>query len=130
MGNLIAYLDTHAIVWSIENAQKKVAAKARRAMERADEVRVSPAVLLELHLLREIGRVNLRADEYVEVLSEAFPFHVCDLAFANVVLAAAALTWTRDPFDRIIVAQALVGGGTLVTQDAKIRRFFPDTVWD
>ncbi|MEO8099159.1 MAG: PIN domain-containing protein [Acidobacteriota bacterium] len=46
---------------------------------------------------------------------------VCDLPFAAVARQASEETWTRDPFDRIIVAQARVANATLITRDETIQ---------
>jgi PIN domain nuclease of toxin-antitoxin system len=52
-----------------------------------------------------------------------------DLPFQKVVSIATALTWTRDPFDRLIVAQAQAQRAPLVTADNVIRKHFKGAVW-
>lgn len=54
---------------------------------------------------------------------------VCDLPFIDVVRRALALSWTRDPFDRLIVAQAAVRQAPLVTKDRTIGRRYRAGVW-
>jgi PIN domain nuclease of toxin-antitoxin system len=130
VGALIAYLDTHTAVRVRESGFKKLGKKATIALERAAEVRMSPAAVFELQILREIGKINRSPEEYLSTLADTFPFCVCDLHFADVVEAAASLSWTRDPFDRLIVAQTIVGRGELVTIDGHIRKHFSKTIWD
>ena len=54
---------------------------------------------------------------------------VCDKPFERVVQEALALSWTRDPFDRLIVAQAAVGGDLLVTRDKTILQHYEPARW-
>jgi PIN domain nuclease of toxin-antitoxin system len=55
---------------------------------------------------------------------------VDDISFAEVVDAAVGLTWTRDPFDRLIAAHAIVAGATLLTADRTILEHLPQASWD
>jgi PIN domain nuclease of toxin-antitoxin system len=55
---------------------------------------------------------------------------ICTLDFPKVVDAALDETWTRDPFDRLIVAQAKANGfAPLVSADDEIAAHYPRTVW-
>ena len=56
--------------------------------------------------------------------------HLCDLPFADVAQAALDEKWTRDVFDRVIVAQARLNGlAPLISADEKIAEYYPRTVW-
>jgi PIN domain nuclease of toxin-antitoxin system len=81
------------------------------------EIRISPIVRLELQYLYEIKRVTLPANDIVADLSHSIGLKVCDKDFNAVIHRAITLTWTRDPFDRIIVAHALLNEDYLVTRD-------------
>ncbi len=48
---------------------------------------------------------------------------------AQICQAAIALGWTRDPFDRLISAQAISSSATLVTKDRVIRHHLPQAWW-
>jgi PIN domain nuclease of toxin-antitoxin system len=54
---------------------------------------------------------------------------VSDAAFVRIVEIARGFAWTRDPFDRLIVANAIAGGARLITADATILEHFKDAVW-
>jgi len=54
---------------------------------------------------------------------------VCDLPFPEVVRCALAQSWTRDPFDRVIVAQAAVRSARLLTKDQTIRDHYQHALW-
>jgi PIN domain nuclease of toxin-antitoxin system len=64
------------------------------------------------------------------ILKEMLEVRICDLEHLKVINFALELTWTRDPFDRIIVAQAAVNQSTLITKDTVIRDHYPHTFWD
>ena len=55
---------------------------------------------------------------------------VCALPFESVSTAALDLDFTRDPFDRLITAQASVAGAALVTKDRSIREAYAPAIWD
>lgn len=98
-------------------------------MERGDLL-VSPLILLELEYMYEIGRSALRALDVLRKLEHELGVRLCELPFADVARAALDENWTRDPFDRMIVAQAKVNGfAPLISSDEKIAQHYPRTVW-
>jgi PIN domain nuclease of toxin-antitoxin system len=55
---------------------------------------------------------------------------VCELEFSSIITTAAGEKWTRDPFDRMIVAHAKANGfAALVSADELIRKHYPRAVW-
>jgi len=87
-------------------------------------------VLLELEYMSEVGRSALRAQDVLRKLEQELGVAVCDLPFADVARAALDEKWTRDPFDRIIVAQARLNGlAPLISSDEEIAEHYPRTVW-
>jgi PIN domain nuclease of toxin-antitoxin system len=86
-------------------------------------------VRLDLQYLHETGRVSEPAATVVDALSAAIGLTVCPAPFASVTREAEGLAWTRDPFDRLIVAQAQVLRAPLVTKDATIHANYAHAVW-
>ena len=125
---MIVYLDTHALIWVIQGDWDQIGPAARRAIEECDLV-VSPAVVLELELLHEIGRLSMSALTVVDTLATDIGLRVCDLPFRTVVDCALKEKWGRDPFDRLIVANAKAAEAPLVTKDARIRRHYSRVIW-
>lgn len=123
------YLDTHVVVWLYTGDHVRIPRSARELIS-AEEIRISPMVVLELALLHEIGRLSSTPDDALAYLAQRIGLTICDLPFSSVVQAAASLGWTRDPFDRLIVAQAAVRGSPLITIDRRIRASYPHTIWD
>ena len=123
------YLDTHVLLFAL-GPQKRFPKRALSLLRRASSLKLSPASVLELALLREIGRLNAAPHEFIEAVAEVFPVSVCDRPFTSVAQAAVQFSWTRDPFDRLIVAQAHVAECVLLTKDDSIRSNFAHAAWD
>lgn len=91
---------------------------------------VSPMVLLELQYLYEIERTYFTSREVQSRMVSELGVEVCPLPFASVAQAALDESWTRDPFDRMIVAQAKANGlAALVSADARMRQHYPMVIW-
>ncbi len=82
-----------------------------------------------MQYLHEIGRIRVPAEEVFPHLQTAVGLGVCDLPFDRVVSAALGQSWTRDPFDRLIVAQAAVRDAPLLTRDEHLRAGYPKATW-
>lgn len=124
----LTFLDTHIVCWLFEARLDLFSENALTAIE-TGLLRISPMVSLELQYLYEIGRITLPASDVLTALAGDIDLRTSETPFADVVTRAQTLTWTRDPFDRIIVAETLVAGGVLVTRDEKIRAHAPCAVW-
>jgi PIN domain nuclease of toxin-antitoxin system len=125
---VIAFLDTHAFFTFGEGRMERFGAESRRLLAKADLV-VSPVVLFELHFLHESRRIGVDPNRfYADVLEEGEVRESTD-PLATVVRAATPLAWTRDPFDRLIVATAILHRARLVTKDADIHEHFDGAVW-
>lgn len=98
-------LDTHVAAALYEGRSGGLGPAARRALDRG-KVLISPAVLLEIELLHEIGRLRSGAAHVADYLARELDIHVAADRFADVVRQALALAFTRDPFDRLLVAHA------------------------
>jgi len=86
-------------------------------------------VLLEMKFLNDVGRLNLGPDGWLSILETDFGVSVCTIPFHRVAEVACGETWTRDPFDRLIVAQAKAAGGKLITKDRRIHANFSGALW-
>ncbi len=122
------YLDTHVVVWLYRGDTSLLSKPAREHIER-DDLLISPVVVLELEYLSEIHRHRPAARTVVHALEKDLGLKVCDLPFPSVVEQALDEKWGRDPFDRLIVAQARANRFALVTKDSRIRDNYPLAVW-
>ena len=112
-------LDTQACLYALASPDR-LGAAARRALRQADAGRavawIPAAVVAEIVLLREMGRVRIGLPELTTVFetSSAFRFLPLDLRQLDEFSAHMAL---RDPFDRLIVSACRVIRATLLTKD-------------
>lgn len=129
-GLRIVHLDTHVVVWLYTGAHQKLRPAAADALNRG-LLRVSPMVRLELAYLAEIGRLLVPPERVLRELENSIGLYLDDQPFDRVADIAAGLTFARDPFDRIITAQAIAAKAHLVTADERIRAAYPDLVlWE
>jgi len=124
----VTYLDTHVVAWLYAGQIEQLGTGARERVEQ-DDLLISPAVVLELEYLKEIGRLKAAAPKIIGELAEDIGLRVCELPFSKIVECALAEKWIRDPFDRLIVGHAKANEAPLVTKDAKIRQHYRRAVW-
>jgi PIN domain nuclease of toxin-antitoxin system len=94
------------------------------------EPRISPIVELELTYLHEVGRVSEPASAPLASLERAIGLRVSDVSLEDLTKAAVGLSWTRDPFDRLLAAHAIVAGVPFITADQTIRENLSLATWD
>jgi len=115
-------------VWLYAGLTNKFSETAR-ALINDHELFISPIVRLELAYLREIERVTADSDAIITDLAQRIGLQVCDKAFNSVVHSALALSWTRDPFDRLIVANAAMHDDVLLSKDENILTHYAYARW-
>ncbi len=126
---MIAYFDTNALLWLSEGSLAGLNPKIDRLLEQADLL-FSQMVLLELEHLYEIKRSKRPARDIQSKVEHELGVRLCDLPFAKIAAAALDEKWTRDPFDRLIVANAKANGfAWLISADETMRKHYPRTVW-
>ena len=126
---MTVYLDTNVVVWLAEGTLQRISRRAKSALEQGTLL-MSPVVLIELEYLYELRRIKLPARDVQLKIEHEIGVRVCDLPFPSVASAALDEKWTRDPFDRMIVAQAKANGlAPLVSADEEIKKNYPRTVW-
>ncbi len=99
------------------------------ALIESEDVLISPMVLVEVEFLHEIKRIKAGSGKILRDLQNEIGLKLCETSFAKVVVAAAAEKWTRDPFDRILVAQAKLNESRLITKDRGIGDNYRMAVW-
>jgi len=125
---ILIYVDTHIAVWLYAGLLEKFSQTIRATLNE-NEIFISPIVRLELQYLFEIERVKEPADHIVMDLSDRIGVRVCDKDFNAVVSRALTLSWTRDPFDRLIVANAALNDHILISKDPNILEHYAHARW-
>ena len=122
------FLDTHAAVFLWEGKIELFGKGAISALE-SGQLYMSPMVRLELEYLYEIKRIHVAPDEIIGGLKADLGVMMSDDHIAAVVSHAMELTWTRDPFDRLIVATANLHNASLITRDRLITKHVSKAIW-
>jgi PIN domain nuclease of toxin-antitoxin system len=124
----MTYLDTHVVAWLYAGELSHIPNSIKRVIN-DDDLIISPIVILELQYLFEIGRVRRTGMKVVRELVDALGLIIDDLSFEAAIRHAIEQTWTRDPFDRIIVGQAEARTEKLVTKDSVIHNHYKNSLW-
>ncbi|KRT63047.1 MAG: protein domain-containing protein [Chloroflexi bacterium CSP1-4] len=119
-------LDTHVILWW-QAVDDRLSARARREIERAERILISPVSLWEIVLLVDKGRVRLDRDIFVWT-QDFLAGERVELAELTPTAAVAAgllpgLGFVGDPADAMLYATARERGVPLISKDTRIRSF-------
>jgi PIN domain nuclease of toxin-antitoxin system len=121
------HLDTHVVVWFYQGNRQKLL-PVWPLLEN-EELAISPMVVLELEFLFEVGKTDEGASAVVEALEKIYDIRISDVPFSKAIGYARTLSWTRDPFDRIIIGHAMAEDVRLLTKDTHILRHFHKAIW-
>jgi PIN domain nuclease of toxin-antitoxin system len=124
-------LDTCTFLWlALDEPQLSTAAR-EVFTDPLNEVFLSAASAFEIAVKQELGRLPLPqpAQRYVPRLREAHLVQPLALDEESALHAASLPALHRDPFDRLLVAQAIVHGLVLLTPDEDVRRYPVRTLW-
>lgn len=119
-------LDTHVILWW-QRDDRRLGREARRAIAEADVVWVSAVSGWEVAIKSARGR--LRLDEPFRVLLAADDFTELPMTLAHADRLQQLAPHHADPFDRMLVAQALAERATLVTHDRAFEPYGAKVIW-
>ncbi len=122
------YLDTHVVVWLYVGLSEKFSQQTKELINE-NEIYISTIVRLELQYLYEIQRLTDESNTIVSDISNRIGLKVCDKNFNTIIAQSLEITWTRDPFDRIITANATLNNNILVTKDQNILDNYTNAKW-
>ena len=113
-------LDTHVLLWA-RAAPVLLSEEARAVFESRDTtLYVSVATLWECAIKRSIGKLEL-PDNFYEVIAD--DYEILGIEISHLVAYAELPMHHRDPFDRLLVAQARLGDLTLLSRDPNIAKY-------
>lgn len=118
-------LDTHAFLWAAGDPDQ-LRVSARAAIEDStNDVLVSAAVAWEISIKVALGKLTVPADPAVWLPARvrSLGFQPLDISAAHALAVGGLPDIHRDPFDRIMIAQAQVEGLTLVTRDPENQKY-------
>ena len=114
-------LDTHIFLWAVAGSRLLKPA-ARRAIQSADQVYVSAASIWEVAVKTRLGKIKADPNELVAAI-EASGFVELPVRAAHAAGVAGLALHHNDPFDRLLIAQAIAEPLRLLTADAALARY-------
>ena len=114
-------LDTHIFLWCIRD-DLKLSKPARSKILHASEVYVSSASIWESVIKIKLKKLEGNINEIVEAIAES-GFLELPITAAHAATVATLPDMHRDPFDRLLIAQAISEPLTLLTADAQLKNY-------
>jgi len=124
-------LDTHAVVW-YTYADPKLSPAARTAIRDAtNEVWLSPASYWELAIKMHLGKWQLKHPYpvFIDTVLNGYGFRVLPILPEHTARLVGLPNHHRDPFDRLLIAQAIVEGMSVVSADATFDSYGVSRLW-
>ena len=120
-------LDTHAALWWLSGDERFGETAARHLTDETNQVLLSAVVVWEVEIKRSLGKLEAPDDFASALLGAGAQALAISL---DHVAAVEQLPWHhRDPFDRLLVAQASIEGAVIVSQDEALRPYGVELVW-
>ena len=116
-------LDTHIALWAVVGS-RRLASQAKDAILAADEVFVSTASIWEIAIKHGLSRADMPVSsaQALQAFSDA-GYELLNIRPEHAVAVERLASIHNDPFDRMLVAQALVEPLTLITRDALVASY-------
>ncbi|HRJ40646.1 MAG: type II toxin-antitoxin system VapC family toxin [Caldilineaceae bacterium] len=124
-------LDTHAFLWFVSNEAEMSTRSLKIIEDPSVDVLVSVATLWEIAIKSSIGKLDLKQtfDEIIprELTNNRFQLWAIDIAALSLV--STLPLYHRDPFDRLLIAQAIAEGIPIVTRDSAFSSYPVQIIW-
>jgi PIN domain nuclease of toxin-antitoxin system len=124
-------LDTHALLWAADDDPRLSPVAGAIIGDGGQELLFSAVSALEIARKQAAGRLELPDDPRAWIRTRVAAFDLIELpvTFDHAIEAGALPRHHRDPWDRLLVAQARVEGVPILTADAMLSRYDVETIW-
>jgi PIN domain nuclease of toxin-antitoxin system len=124
-------LDTHTMLWAMIEPDKLSGAARSLLADPANELMVSISSLWETTIKIAIGKSPVPGSDIGFVVNNLDPFRIQILPIrpSHLRVLQDLPFFHKDPFDRILVAQAISEGMPLITTDSTLRNYAVETIW-
>src|SRR5262249_14015412 len=121
-------LDTHVLIWALSTPRSLPKATAAKIVDPANTIHVSAASIWEIAIKAALGKIDAQPHT-VASAAKATGFVELPISFSHSVRVRELAPHHRDPFDRMLVAQALDEGLSIVSQDEVFALYSAPRVW-
>ncbi len=119
-------LDTHVLIWALENNSTLSDSARESIIQARNMVFVSSVSIWEIAIKTSLGKLDVPDNLQEEIQLHRFtPLHI---TYDHAELAGNLPSYHKDPFDRMLIAQAITEKLTLVTRDEHICRYDVPTI--
>jgi PIN domain nuclease of toxin-antitoxin system len=124
-------IDTHAVIWFITE-DSKLPLKTKKIIENTENnCFVSIATYWEIAIKHSLGRLNLDSElENIFRIIEKTGFEILPITTNQILINARLPQHHQDPFDRIIIAQAIQDDLRIVSKDGQFKNYQVSLIWD
>lgn len=124
-------LDTHTMYWYIEDSPDLSATARRLIQDTSNDILISPASYWEMAIKISLGKwqLNRPYDAFIDIALSQYGFQVLPILPAHTTALIRLPFHHRDPFDRLLAAQALIEDIPLVSTDAIFDQYGIKRVW-
>ena len=124
-------LDTHAFLWWVNDAPELTAAARQAIADANNEVYLSVASCWEMSIKSSLGKLRLarQIDRFVSDQLTANAFTLLNIELRHTAKVEKLPFFHRDPFDRLLIAQAMTEKMTLLTVDSAFAEYDVKTLW-
>lgn len=118
---MILLLDTHIFLWVVEDSDR-LKSSTRQPIDNADAVFVSAVSIWEVAIKASLGRIDVDPDRLVQAIGEC-GFVELPISADHAATVMVLALHHRDPFDRMLIAQAISETAHLVTADGQLPQY-------
>ena len=123
-------LDTHTIIWFL-NGDASLSEKSRRIIENQDNVKfVSVATIWEIAIKISLNKFRFEQGfkKFLDLIEDN-GFEIIPISIEHAITVSTLDFIHRDPFDRLIISQALTDNMTIITSDKAVKKYEVRTIW-
>jgi len=125
------FIDTHALIWSADNSARLSNVAADYLGNTTNALWISSGTLWELGIKVGLGKLILsyRLSEWINLVITGLQAQLLPITVEHVALQAELPFHHRDPFDRLLVAQALYENYAIISSDAMLDSYGVRRIW-
>jgi PIN domain nuclease of toxin-antitoxin system len=115
-------LDTHALLWWLGD-DDRLGGQARELIrDRGNEIMVSVASLWEIVVKVRVGKLTADVKDIADAVEQE-DFELLHVGVTHLLTLGGLPTFHRDPFDHLLIAQAITEGATFMSEDRNVSRY-------
>jgi PIN domain nuclease of toxin-antitoxin system len=123
--------DTHAFIWWDSEPAKLSSRVLHLCQDRSNTLVLSVASVWEMQVKSQLGKLTLSASlpDLIEKQKAINSFEILPITLAHVIQLQNLPLHHKDPFDRLLIAQAITENTMILSNDSEVRRYPVNVIW-